>query len=189
MSAIENTISTSASERCWYALYTRPRFEQKVDALLKQKELHSFLPQRETIRCWSNNRRRKIKEPLFKSYVFVFADLKERHLSVQTYGVARIVSFNGQPSRIPDEQIQSIYRILENGYDPEPHQFLDYGDQVEIVSGPLKGLSGFYIEDRGKNKIVISVAAIGRSIAVELKQGQVKLIKSGVGFGQRGYWS
>ncbi len=181
----ENSVSRIANDRYWYALYTRPRFEQKVDSLLKEKKLHSFLPQRETIRYWSNNRKRKIQEPLFRSYVFVCADAKERYLSLQTYGVARMVSFNGQPARIPDNEIQSIYRILENGYDPQPCDFLNYGDQVEITSGPLKGLGGFYIDERGKNKIVISLAAIGQSIAVEVRQDQVKPIGVGVGLNQR----
>lgn len=176
MSSTECLPAMPAPERHWYALYTRPRFEQKVDALLLQKKLHSFLPQRETIRYWSNNRKRRIKEPLFRSYVFVLADAKERYLSVQTYGVARIVGIKGQPSRIPDEQIESIYRIMANGYDPEPCNFLNYGDRVEIASGPLKGLGGFYIEDRGKSKIIISVAAIGQSIAVAVSPDQVKPI-------------
>ena len=177
MSPIKNLPAMSVPDRHWYALYTRPRFEQKVDSLLLQKKLHSFLPQRETIRYWSNNRKRKIKEPLFRSYVFVLANAKERYLAVQTYGVASIVGIKGQPSRIPDEQIQGIYRIMENGYDPEPCNFLNYGDQVEITSGPLKGLRGFYIEDRGKSKIVISLAAIGQSIAVAVSPDEVKPLK------------
>jgi transcription elongation factor/antiterminator RfaH len=175
--SINDLITDPKTQRNWYALYTRPRFEKKVHAELRQKGLESFLPLHKVIRFWSD-RKKKMEEPLFPSYVFVHANLKERFLSLQTRGVVRMVSFNGQPARIPDEQIKSIHRVLENGYDPEPHQYLNYGDKVEIVAGPLRGLRGFYIEDRGKNKLVISVDAIQQSIAVAMEKGQVRRVRS-----------
>jgi transcription antitermination factor NusG len=166
----------SRNERFWYALYTRPRFEKKVDSILKQKDLHSFLPVRSTIHHWSNGKRR-IAEPLFPSYVFLHADLSERCLALQSYGVARFVSFGGQPARIPDEQIEDIYRILQHGYDPEPFCRLNKGDMVEIVSGPLQGLRGIYVEDRGMRRLVLSVDIIRQAIAIAVEKGQIRRIK------------
>ena len=170
-------IKSSQSERFWYALYTRPRFEKKVDFILKQKGLHSFLPVRNVIRYWSNGKKR-IVEPLFPSYVFVHANLKERYFALQSYGVARFVSFNGQPARIPEEQIQDISRILQCGYDPEPFSDLISGDEVEIVSGSLRGLRGVYVEDRGKRRLVLSVDFIQQAIAITVERGQIRRIKA-----------
>ncbi len=161
------------TDRYWYALYTRPRFEKSVHTQLKEKGLESFLPLHYVIRFWSD-RKKKIEEPLFPSYVFVHANLKERYQSLQTRGVVRMVCFNGQPTRIPEAQIQSIYRILEHGYDPEPYQYLCYGDAVEVVAGPLRGLRGFYKEDRGANRLIISVDAIQQSIAIEVERGVIR---------------
>lgn len=157
----------------WYALYTRPKFEKKVASVLEDKDIRAFLPTRSVVKQWSD-RKKIIDEPLFPSYVFVYANSKGRYLSLQTHGVVRMVSFNGEPTRIPEEQIRSIYQILEHGYDPEPYQYFAYGDEVEIVSGPLRGLRGLYIEDRGTKRLVISVDAIQHSFAIELKRGQVK---------------
>ncbi len=171
-------VTTQNTDRCWYALYTRPRFEKKVDTALRQENLHSFLPLRTVLRHWSNNRRKKIEEPLFPSYVFVHADSAERYMAAHAYGVARMVRFGLEPARIPEQQIHAIYRLLGHGCDPEPHQFFNQGDEVEVVSGPLVGLRGFFFEERGKNKLVISVDAIQQSIAVEVRKGQVKRIKS-----------
>lgn len=172
---LEKSKEFPKTERFWFALYTRPRFEKKVDVELKLKELQSFLPLHLVIRIWSD-RKKKLEEPLFPSYVFVHANARERYLSIQTVGVVRMVSFNGRPARIPSEQIQQIHRILDNGYSPEPHQFLNYGDEVEIVSGPLQGLQGFYIEDRGRNRLVVSVHAIRQSIAIDVDRARIRQV-------------
>lgn len=169
-------IESSPNERFWYALYTRPRFEKKVDSVLKEKGLHSFLPVRNVIRYWSNGKK-MIAEPLFPSYVFVHADVKERHHALQSYGVARLVGFGGKPACIPENQIQDIYRILEHGYDPEPFCNITYGDEVEIVSGPLKGLRGMYCEARGKRELVISVDVIQQAIAIVIERDQIRRVE------------
>lgn len=177
MNPVENSNNDPKLQRYWYAIYTRPNFEKRVDHELKLKGLESFLPTRQVIHYWSD-RKKKIEEPLFRSYVFIHANAQERYLSLQTRGVVRMVCFNGQPARIPDEQIQSIHRILEHGYDPEPYQYLNFGDEVEIVAGPLRGIRGFFIEERKKGRLVVSINAIKQSIAIEVDRGQVRKIRS-----------
>ena len=88
-------------ESHWYALYTRPRVEKRVASILEEKEIRAFLPTRSVMRQWSD-RKKVVEEPLFPSYVFVFADLAERYCSLQSTGVVRMVQFNGKPARIPD---------------------------------------------------------------------------------------
>lgn len=171
------SVGASNAEKNWYALYTRPRFEKKVNEALQLKDLHSFLPVRTVIRMWSNGKK-KIEEPLFPSYVFIKSGTKEQYQALKTYGVCRFVGFNGRPSRIPDAQIQAIQHILEQNHVPKPHEYLNRGDLVEIVDGPLAGMRGFYVEDRGVGRLVITVDAIMQSIAVEVERDFVKKIRS-----------
>jgi transcription antitermination factor NusG len=168
----------SAVKRCWHALYTRPRFERKVRAFLEQKQLVVFLPEREVIHQWSNNRIRKIKEPLFPSYVFIYVSAKERTLSVCTPGVAYIVGVKGKPCCIPDDEIESIQRILNYGYDPEPYEYFEFGDQVEITCGPLKGIRGVFIQERSRAKLIVSVHLIHQSLAIAIDRGQIRKVNS-----------
>lgn len=161
--------------RNWYALYTRPRFEKAVDSELHEKGIESFLPLQSVIRYWSD-RKKKVEVPLFPSYVFVHANLSERYRSLQTRGVVKMICFNGQPARIPDGEIQRFHRILNSGLEAQPHSYLKNGDEVEVSSGPLMGLKGFYIEDRSKGRIVISVHTIQQSISLELDRCQVRRI-------------
>src|SRR5574342_752189 len=93
-------------KRFWYALYTRARFEKKVTLQLNNLGIESFLPMHKVLRYWSD-RKKYLQQPLFPSYVFVFANAKERYQSTTPYGVVKMLSFRAQPTIIPDEQIKA----------------------------------------------------------------------------------
>lgn len=163
-------LKENKDSRSWFAIYTRPRFERKVAQDLDEKGISSYVPTRTVERFWSD-RRKLIQEPLFPSYVLVYANSKERYWSLQTDGAVRMVCFNGQPARIPDQQIEVIRRMLNHGYDPEPHEYLQVGDKVEVTAGPLLGVKGFVSEHRGRRRFVISIDVIRQSIAIEVEKG------------------
>ncbi|HEV7622062.1 MAG TPA: transcription termination/antitermination NusG family protein, partial [Flavisolibacter sp.] len=48
----------------WYAIYTRPRWEKKVNGLLIQKGIESYCPLNKVRRKWSD-RIKLVEEPLF----------------------------------------------------------------------------------------------------------------------------
>ncbi|MCG8605009.1 UpxY family transcription antiterminator [bacterium] len=171
---IQPTDDSKREQRHWYALYTRPRFEKKVDGILQQLEIPSFLPLRSMIRYWSNNRKRKITEPLFPSYVFVHANIRERNQAACVYGVARLVRSGTEPARIPEHQIQAVHRVLEHDCDPELRGFFQTGDAVQVISGPLSGLTGRFVQERGRNKFAISIDVIRQSIVVEISPAQLR---------------
>ena len=56
--------------RKWLAVYTRPRWEKKVNQLLSEKGVENYCPLNKVRRKWSD-RVKVVEEPLFKSYVFV----------------------------------------------------------------------------------------------------------------------
>ena len=70
----------------WYAIYTRPRWEKKVNHLLLQKGVESYCPLNKVRRKWSD-RIKIIEEPLFKSYVFVKVAESDRTEIRMTDGV------------------------------------------------------------------------------------------------------
>ncbi len=165
----------SKENRFWYALYTRPRFESKVEQKLKDLNVDSFLPTRLVTKYWSD-RKKVVLEPLFPSYVFVLVNCKERYLAYQPPGVVRIVSFNGQPARIPAEQINAVRRILGSGYSPDTQSYFFKGDRVEIISGSLVGLRGFINECHGNNYFIVSIDGIRQSISIKIDAQKLKSI-------------
>lgn len=161
----------------WYALYTRPRHEKRVDRQLKQKGIESYLPLRKELRQWSD-RKRWVEEPLFRCYVFVRIPLQDYILALQTHGVVRMVSFNGRPAPIPDEQIEAVRRILEEIRTVEPVSYLVIGQRVEVIKGPLAGIRGVLIQKRNQNRLVIAIDSIRQAISIEINADEVKPVES-----------
>ncbi|HRX93358.1 MAG TPA: transcription termination/antitermination NusG family protein, partial [Chitinophagaceae bacterium] len=63
-------IKKAETNKRWLAVYTKPRWEKKVNKLFKEKGLESYCPLNKVRRKWSD-RMKIVEEPLFKSYVFV----------------------------------------------------------------------------------------------------------------------
>ena len=63
-------------EKKWYALYTRSRSEKKVLIELQYAQIEAYLPLVTRLKMWSD-RKKKVEEPLFRSYIFVYIDERE----------------------------------------------------------------------------------------------------------------
>ena len=59
----------------WFAIYVKSRNEKKVSKTLNDIGIESFLPLITKIKQWSD-RRKKVDEPLFNSYLFFAKNLK-----------------------------------------------------------------------------------------------------------------
>ena len=98
-------------EKKWYALYTRPRWEKKIDTRLLQKGIDSWCPLQKIERQWSD-RKKIIEDPLFKSYVFVRIDETEKASVLMTDGVLNFVYYLGKPAVIKSEEVNTIKMYL-----------------------------------------------------------------------------
>src|SRR5882757_1489643 len=91
----------------WFAIWTRSRHEQVVREQLERKNFDAFLP---TITRWSRwkDRKKKVDWPLFPGYCFVRFDPAESLSILKCAGVVNIVSVEGKPAAIPEQEIESI---------------------------------------------------------------------------------
>jgi transcriptional antiterminator NusG len=161
---------SEANKLKWYAVHTSSRHEDKVHMRLDAKEIPVFLPK---IEKWSmrKDRKKRIRVPLFNGYLFIRVYLdKYTWLHVlKTPGVARIVGNQNEPVPIPDEQIDSIRILLDNDVMLTPVSYLNVGQRVRIVNGPLTGVEGILLKcTPEKNKLVVSLDLLQRSLSVEL---------------------
>ena len=78
--------------RKWHVVYTKPKWEKKVDLNFAQKGVESWCPTQKKERQWSD-RKKIIEEPLFKSYVFVKTTKAEYNNVLSTMGVVRFLYF------------------------------------------------------------------------------------------------
>lgn len=152
----------------WYALYTKSRHEKFIGEELSRRRIESFLPTRKIKRRWSD-RTVTIEEPLFTSYIFVKTDLVNKTDTLRIKGAVRFVSAGVSPVPIEEGVIHSLKNIIQNEIPIDPFPYLDKGDRVCVKSGPFKGTEGFILlKDNKRCRLVVSVAAIKSSIAVEI---------------------
>ncbi|MBN2419393.1 MAG: UpxY family transcription antiterminator [Deltaproteobacteria bacterium] len=155
----------------WYAVHTRSKFEQKVYDGILGKSIEVFLPKIQVM-SRRKDRIKKILIPLIPGYVFVNTTLDpEEHLSIlKTVGVVQFVAFKGRPVPARDEEIQSL--MILNGTDRtvQNRAFMQTGDRIRIMDGPLKNLTGFYLRHKGQSdKVVVSVELINRSMEIDIE--------------------
>lgn len=160
----------------WYALYTRSRYEKKVDYQLKEKGVTSYLPLNEVYHRWSD-RYQKVQMPLFSCYVFVFMALKDRFRVLQTDGVIKLVSFNGRPAMIADYEIDAIKRILAEKINVEPISLFTPGKMVRVKQGPLKGIVGSLIQRNHGNRLVIAIDGIQQALSIEIDYRDLEIVR------------
>jgi transcription antitermination factor NusG len=156
--------------RKWLAIYTRPRWEKKVNQLLKEKGLESYCPLNKVRRKWSD-RVKIVEEPLFKSYVFVKVNDENRSAVRMTNGAINFVYWNGKPAVIKEKEIIAIKRFLDEYENVEARPVeLKVNQRVRITNGTLMDQEGKVLDIRHKTARVaidslgyILVAYIDRS--------------------------
>lgn len=133
---------------CWYALYTKPREEERAESNLRAWGLETYAPK---IRARGPDRftgkpTYTIKS-LFPRYIFArFIANDLMHKICYTRGVSRIVSFGGEPVPIADEIIEAIKAQEEDSY-VRLNEGFKSGDKILIESGPLRHLTGIFERD------------------------------------------
>jgi transcription antitermination factor NusG len=157
----------------WYATYVCTRHEKQVARQLEERDVNCFLPLYRTVRRWKD-RRKELDLVLFPGYVFVQLDLQDRLKVLQLPGVVRFVSFNGHPAALPENEIEILRNGLSGGIHAEPHPYLKIGRRVRVKSGPLIGAEGILVRRKEKFRVVLSIDAIMRSVAVEVDEGDVE---------------
>jgi transcription antitermination factor NusG len=164
-------------QKKWYALYTKPRWEKKIDAQLKKKGVVCWCPLQKIEKQWTD-RKKLIEEPLFRSYVFVHIDDSETAKVKMTDGVLNFVFYLGKPAVIRDEEIDMIQKYLgekeatlqlisDEGFREDTKIRINYG-----VFMDREGVVTF----SDKKKVYVRLQSLGQVMVVEFPHSHVSLI-------------
>ena len=161
----------------WFAVYVKSRSEKKVFKLLDEMGIESFLPLITRVKQWSD-RKKKVEEPLFHSYLFVNISLSDYYTVLNVNGVVKFITFEKKPVPVPDNQIIAIKEYIN---DSELHSinYEDFkeGELVRIKSGQMKDLVGRFIKINGKHRIIIDIEVVGQSIPINIARSNVEAVK------------
>ena len=156
----------------WFALQVMPRHEKSVDKFLEYKGYDHFLPTYCVRRRWSD-RVRVVEEPLFPGYVFCRGQRDLMEVIRSSPGVIRIVAFGGRPHPVPDKEIEALQQIVRGKREYSASSYLNVGQKVQVISGPLTGIIGIITHFKNHDRLVISLDVIMKSVSVEIDQSEV----------------
>jgi transcription antitermination factor NusG len=168
-------VATAAPPQ-WFAVQTRYRFEKSVAAQLSHKKCEVYLPLLTEHHRWSD-RQKLVTVPLFPGYAFVRIDQsgKARQTVLQTAGLIGFVSFGGMITAVPPKQIEDLQLLLQDKALFSLHPFVRAGQRVRIRGGCLHGLEGVLVRHE-KEKLLISIESIQRSLAIEVQGYELELV-------------
>lgn len=142
------------------AVYTRPRWEKKVNQLLKEKGVESYCPLNKVRRKWSD-RVKIVEEPLFKSYVFVKVNDEDRATVRMTTGAINFVYWQGKPAVIKEKEIAAIKKFLDEYENVEAKPVdLKVNQRVRITTGTLMDQEGMVL-DLHRKTVKVAIDSLG----------------------------
>jgi len=162
----------------WFAVQVRCGREAFSAEHLRVRRYEVFLPSYDEYRRWSD-RIRKVSRALFDGYLFCRIAADVTGSIVTTPGVIRLVGDSHGPVSIPLAEIEVLQRVAEERLSAEPWPFLQTGQRVCIQDGPLRGTDGVVVTIKNRHRLVVSVALLQRSVAVELQSDWVRILPAG----------
>jgi len=161
----------------WFAIYTKSRSEKKVFERLKAAGYESFLPLITEIKQWSD-RKKKVRSPLIKSYVFVKVR-KDDLISMYTIpGVVSVLKHLGEPAIVTEVEINNL-RIVSNNSEAikivDPF-VLKSGMPVQVIQGPFEGLIAVCLSNSGKHRVIVKVEALNSFVEITLPLSHIEKI-------------
>jgi transcription antitermination factor NusG len=159
----------------WFAIYTKPRWEKKVNQLLTDKGVECYCPLNKVKRKWSD-RTKTIEEPLFKSYVFVKVTEEERTKVRLTNGVVNFVYWNGKPAIVREKEIQTIKLFLDEHENVQVRPMeLTVQQRVLITSGTFMDLTATVLDVR-KKEVKVSIDSLGYELVALIDKNKIAVL-------------
>ena len=156
----------------WFALRVRPNHEKMAAINLERQGFEEYVPLHRVRRRWSD-RVKELDAVLFPGYIFCRFTREDRLQVLNSPGVESVVGFGRTDVPVDDTEIAAVRALIASGRPLAHWPFLRIGQNVAIESGPLAGLRGVVLRDETAWRVVVSVEALDRSIAVELDRDMV----------------
>ncbi len=162
----------SKKQRYWTAFYTKPRHEKRAADRLTKMGFEIFMPMTENMKQWSD-RKKKVSEPLFKSYLFAKVDEKERLGILEDSSIVRSVFWQKKPVVIRETEIAAIKEFLGEfpSLSVQNCTFVKH-EAVKVNEGVLTGKTGLIREKRGR-KYLIEIEQLGMEIVAEVHENLI----------------
>lgn len=159
-------------QKNWYAVYTKPQNEKKVAALFTKKKIENYCPL-SCVETLSFRKHKLVFEPLFKSYVFVYATEAEAEALKNLDGVVNLLYWLGKPAIIKEEEIDAIREFTND------HRNIKLERTLVNINGVTRNLnaSSYAVEGKivtVKNKTIkINLPSLGYTMIADFEDESI----------------
>lgn len=156
----------------WFALFTKPRREFVVAVALEARGLEVFVPCIE----YHGKTGNLLDKPFFPRYIFARFDWEhEGYGSVRwTHGLTRVVTFDGRPAVMADDQVAYLQRRLA-ALDGDEFLRMKPGTPVRVVEGPFKDMEAVFAgQMNGQGRVAVLLQVLGRETRVVMSAADIK---------------
>ena len=170
---------SSTGEKHWYAVQTRSNCERSLTSELSAKGVRSYFPAFAELRQWSD-RKQMIERAAFPGYIFVniWDSMDERLRVLKSSGAVRILGNSKNIEPVPEREIDSIRKMLASGRECVAHPLPREGVRVRVRRGALRGVEGELVRMKNQTRLVVSIAMLSRSIAIEVDSNDVQTLQT-----------
>lgn len=153
----------------WLAIQIKPKEEKRAIENLTNQGFQSYFPSIYSLPQHSRNSQIK-KEPMFPGYAFVRVseNIKLKSLN-STRGVIKIIKFGDEFPLLDHQDIVAIQSIEDASLrDPKQESYI-IGEQIIIISGPLKNQKGIISKEASNHRVEILYMMLNRAHVINIQ--------------------
>ena len=158
----------------WYLVQFKPNRHQIAQKNLKRQSFKTFLPiERKTQLRYG--KKTITNTPLFLNYMFVYIPFEKNWTTVSsTYGISRIISFNGVPRPIPTNLMTELIKRCDKNGILIPPKDLQQGDKIRVINSPFTEFIATIDQIDSQKRIWILMDIMGRPTKIRLSENQMR---------------
>ena len=73
--------------------------------------------------------------------------------------------------------METVRRLAASGVAADPCPYIRVGQYVRVSDGPMEGMEGVLVREKGRDRIVITVSLLMRSVIVEVERSWIEPIE------------
>lgn len=159
-------------QKNWYIVFTKPKCEKKVSALLTKRKIENFCP----INCKQIKSVRKNKvlyEPLFDCYVFTYIGEIDIDQLRHADGVVSLVYWKGQPAIIKNNEIDAIREFTNDHQNIKLERTqVNVNGVLRIIDGPSYSMDGKVLTVKNK-AMKVNLPSLGFTMIAEMERESI----------------
>ncbi|KPF63270.1 transcription termination/antitermination protein NusG [Porphyrobacter sp. AAP60] len=159
----------------WYLAQVKPNADKIARRNLNRQKFHTFQPLERTTSVRGGHFVKALR-PLFPGYLFLSYGEAAAPWSLvnSTYGISRLVSFGGKPTRVPPGIIADLQAACGNDEVVVADQLFEAGATVTVASGPFVSFVGKIDRLTPDRRVMVLLELMGQQTRVSFAAADLR---------------